>query len=192
MNEKEIQTGDVVLVWDKDIIGKLIRLAVRLIFGIKYPCNHAEIALSGTVDISAEAKGVVYQDRKRRLEKAEKYVIARNARMDSIRQGTLIDYATSKYFGSPYDFYLHILWYFRFTLVFAPILWLISRIFYVWLKHKEEKAYMCSELVSSLLSDVGIFFGLDNHSFVTPSDIYQVIKACSDWEIIQEWPRREK
>jgi len=182
--------GDVVLVWDKDIIGKLIRFAVNIIFAIKSPCNHVEMAISENSDISAEARGVVYQNRAKRMEKAKKYVIARNRRLTEEDQKELIAQAIL-FRGKKYDYYLHILWYFRFTIVFAPLVWLISRIFAWWLKRKEGETYMCSELVSELYGKIGMSFGLEDHSFVTPSDIYQVIKSCSDWEIVHIYEERK-
>lgn len=178
--------GDCILVWDRDLIGKLIRFAVNLIFAIKNPCNHVEMAIGPNMDVSAEAKGVVFQSRAKRMEKAKKYVIARNRRLTEEQRRELLAQAIL-FRGKKYDFYLHILWYFRFTLVFAPLVWLISRIFYAWIKRREEEMLMCSELVSLLYSKIGITFGLEDHSFVTPSDIYQVIKSCSDWKIVYEY-----
>lgn len=177
------EPGDVIVVWDSDFIGKLIRFAVNLIFAIKYPCNHIEMAISESRDISAEARGVVFQDRATRMKKAKKYVIARNRRLTEEQQRELLAWAV-KFRGKKYDFYLHILWFFRFTLIFAPVVWLISRIFYAWIKRREEETLMCSELVSLLYEKIGFSFGLEDHSFVTPSDILQVIRACPDWEIV--------
>ena len=183
MTDIKVQTGDVIIVWDKDIIGKVLRFAISRIFAIKNPANHAEMAFDEEIDISAEPQGVVFQNRAKRMKKAKKYVVARNVKITPELQRELQNYSY-KYFGKPYDYYLSALWYLRFTLVFAPFVWLFSRIFAWWLKRNEQKAYMCSELVSELYGDIGFSFGLDDHSFVTPSDIFQVIKACPDWKII--------
>lgn len=181
MNQN-FQIGDVVLIWNKGLGAKILSFVIYTLFGIKNPATHVQLAIDDKFDLSAELGGIQLVDRETSINEAKKVIIARQAGMTEEKREELVDIA-KEYIGKPYDYFLYVLWYMRVSLLLAPLVWLILQPYYNWLKQREERSYSCSELVSEIFDKLGFSFGIDDHTNATPSDIYQVIKACNDWKI---------
>jgi len=185
------QIGDIIIIWGKAWYSKVIKFCIYILFGIKDSPTHCEIVAIEDYDISAEASGVQLVERKKALEGAKKYIIARHKDMTQEKQDELFYDVFPKYIGKKYDYFLFILWFMRVSLVMQPLVWLALQPYYNWLKKQESRTYGCSELVSEIMSEIGISFGIENHTNATPADILQVIRASSDWEIIYRGGKNE-
>ena len=179
------QTGDVILLWWKDW-RKVISLLIRILFGIKDAPAHVQIVIDKDRDLSACTKGVALVPRKHTLEEAKKYMIARNIKMSQRHRQQKLRKISRKYLGKPYDFYIYLIWFLQISIVFTPFFWLIFLPLRKWLKKRERRSYACAELTSEVFAPLNILFGIDDHRYVAPSDIHQIIKACTDWKIVYE------
>jgi len=182
----KIKTGDIIIIWRKNWISKFVAFCVTSVFGVIDPPTHVEIAIDEISDISAEKWKVKLVVRKyEALNKARKFMIIRHKKIKKSEREKLLE-MFPKYVGKKYDVFLYVLWALRLAFVLNPIIFWVFYPFRAWLKKRENRSYTCSELVDTMLGDIGIRTGIQNHRNASPHHFKMLAEACTDWMVIKK------
>jgi len=183
-----IKTGDILIAWGKTKGARILRQLISLVFGEKDIATHVQIAVDNENDVSAESP----TNSVRILGRARQLAEWRNYRVAIIRMKRMTDadrdylkIATQKYLGRKYDWFLYVLWILRLSILFRPILHFILKPLYKWMNKEERKRFGCSELVATLLEDIGLGIGIEDATNVPPHFFWMLYKGCPDsWDLI--------
>lgn len=184
-NKKYIpKVGDIVLVWGKGAVTKILRYLIKRVFGAVDPPNHVQMVYDSEFDVSAEPGGVILMNREITFNNSKRIIIMRKKGLKPEEKAELLS-ESEKYFGKGYDYFLYVVWLLHIYLALLPFIPYTATKWYKWLKNKEEHSWACSELVSKIYSAIDFYLGVDDHMFQSPHIIYNTTKACScGWKIV--------
>jgi len=181
----KIKTGDIIIIWHKNWMSRFVAFCITSVFGVIDPPIHAEMAIDEMTDISAEKWKVKLVDREKTLKTASRFMVIRHKKIKKPEREKLLE-IIPKYVGKKYDIFLYVLWALRLAFVLNPIIFWVFYPFRSWLKKRENRSYTCSELVDTMLGDIGIRTGIQNHRNASPHHFKMLAEACTDWMVIKK------